>query len=237
MNNWLKLILLLLASAVLTRLIPFSSLFRNLDTMIHEFSHAMVTLLTSGRVSRIELNADHSGVTYSMITSAWSGLPIGLAGYMGSSIFAVWMFYLYHKRQQRVGIIVTASIALMMLILYVHHGFGVIWLIGFIVVSILMLIGPEWLRNGYFMLIMFLTLEESVISALTILLMSVTSPSAAGDAAGLARQFFLPPVVWGAWFAVFSIWCASRAARLFLRERKPAGVRTRSSYKRGGYSR
>ncbi len=236
MNNWWKLILLLIGSAVLTRLIPFSSLFRNLDTMIHEFSHALVTLLTSGRVSRIELNADHSGVTYSMMTSAWSALPIGLAGYMGSSIFVVWLFYLYHKRQQRVGIIVTATIALIMLILYVHQGFGVCWLIGFIIVSILMLISPEWLRNGYFLLIMFLTLEESVVSSLTILLMSVTSPGAAGDAAGLARQFFLPPIVWGVWFAVFAIWCGSKAARLFLLERKPA-ARNRSTYNRGGYSR
>ncbi|MEW4368359.1 M50 family metallopeptidase [Paenibacillus kandeliae] len=236
MNKWLKLILLLVGSAVLTRLIPFSSLFRNLDTMIHEFSHAMVTLLTSGRVNRIELNADHSGVTYSMITSAWSGLPIGLAGYMGSSLFVVWMFYLYHKRQQRIGIIVTAIIALIMLVLYVHQGFGVVWLIGFVVVSILMLISPEWLRNGYFLLIMFLTLEESVVSALTILLLSVTSPSAAGDAAGLAHQFWLPAVVWGVWFAVFSLWCAKLSAQLFVRKRKPP-VSTGSSYARGGRSR
>ncbi|WP_046225660.1 M50 family metallopeptidase [Paenibacillus dauci] len=234
MNKWLKLILLLIGSAVLTRLIPFSSLFRNLDTMIHEFCHAIVTLMTSGRVNRIELNADHSGVTYSMITSAWSGLPIGLAGYMGSSLFVIWLFYLYHKRQQRVGIIVTAVIALIMLILYVHHGFGVIWLIGFVIVSILMLISPEWLRNGYYLLIMFLTLEESVLSSLTILIMAITSPSAAGDATGLAYQFILPAVVWGIIFAGFSLWCAKISAQLFLRKRKPP--RTRTSSTSGGFA-
>lgn len=232
MNKWLKLILLLLGSAVLTRFIPFSSLFRNLDTMIHEFSHAIVTLLTSGRVNRIELNADHSGVTYSMITSAWSGLPVGLAGYMGSSLFVVWMFYLYNKRKQRVGIVVTAAVALIMLLLYVHQGFGVYWLIGFVIVSILMLISPEWLRNGYFILIMFLTLEESVLSALTILLMSILAPSSAGDAAGLAQQFWLPPFVWGLWFSVFSLWCAKLSVQLFLRPRKPR-IRKHSSSAQG----
>ncbi|WP_046213227.1 M50 family metallopeptidase [Paenibacillus wulumuqiensis] len=235
MNKWLKLILLLVGSAVLTRLIPFSSLFRNLDTMIHEFCHAIVTLMTSGRVNRIELNADHSGVTYSMITSAWSGLPIGLAGYMGSSLFVIWLFYLYHKRQQRIGIIVTAGIALIMLLLYVHQGFGVIWLIGFVIVSILMLISPEWLRNGYYLLVMFLTLEESVLSSLTILIMAVTQPGAAGDATGLARQFMLPAVVWGIVFAGFSLWCAKISAQLFLRQRKP--LRIGSSSKLGGGAR
>ncbi|WP_458119895.1 M50 family metallopeptidase [Paenibacillus sp. Z6-24] len=235
MNKWLKLILLLVGSAVLTRLIPFSSLFRNLDTMIHEFCHAIVTLMTSGRVNRIELNADHSGVTYSMITSAWSGLPIGLAGYMGSSLFVIGLFYLYHKRQQRIGIIVTAGIALIMLLLYVHQGFGVIWLIGFVIVSILMLISPEWLRNGYYLLIMFLTLEESVLSSLTILIMAVTQPGAAGDATGLARQFMLPAVVWGIVFAGFSLWCAKISAQLFLRQRKP--LRIGSSSTLGGGAR
>lgn len=69
MNKWLKTLLFLAGSALLTRFIPFSSLFRNLDTMFHEFGHALVTLLLSGSVLRIELYPDHSGVTYSAIAA------------------------------------------------------------------------------------------------------------------------------------------------------------------------
>lgn len=221
MNKWLNTILLLIASAVLTRLIPFSSLFRNLNTMIHEFGHAMITLITSGQVSGIELNADHSGVTYTTISSTWSGLPIGLAGYMGSSIFVIVLFYLYHKRKQKVGILLTGMIALIMLILYVHQGFGLYWLIGFVIVSGLMMIAPEWLRNGYYLVILFLTLEESVLSSITILWLSITSLSGAGDAAGLAQQFGIPAVIWGVIFTGFSLWCAHRSLQLFWRKRKP----------------
>lgn len=221
MNKWINTILLLIASAVLTRLIPFSSLFRNLNTMIHEFGHAMITLITSGQVSGIELNADHSGVTYTRISSMWSGLPIGLAGYMGSSLFVIVLFYLYHKRKQKEGIVLTGIIALIMLILYVHHGFGLYWLIGFVIVSGVMVIAPEWLRNGYYLLILFLTLEESVLSSITILWLSMTSPAGAGDAAGLAQQFGIPAVVWGVLFAGFSLWCAHRSLQLFWRKRKP----------------
>lgn len=225
MNKWLNTILLLIASAVLTRLIPFSSLFRNLDTMIHEFGHAIITLITSGQVSRIELNADHSGVTYTTISSTWSGLPIGLAGYMGSSIFVIVLFYLYHKRRQREGILLTGIIALIMLVLYVHDGFGLYWLIGFIIVSGLMIIAPEWLRNGYYFVILFLTLEESVLSSVSILWLSITTPSAAGDATGLASQFGIPAVIWGVIFAAFALWCAHRSLQLFWRKRKPAIAR------------
>lgn len=69
MNKWIKALLFLVGAAILTRLIPFSSWFRILDTMIHELGHALMTLLMSGRVLSIELNPDHSGVTYSMLSS------------------------------------------------------------------------------------------------------------------------------------------------------------------------
>ena len=86
MNKWLKTILFLVASVFLTRFIPFSSLFRNLDTMIHEFGHALMTLLLSGKVLRIELYADHSGVTYSSMLTPGRSILVSLAGYVTASL-------------------------------------------------------------------------------------------------------------------------------------------------------
>ncbi len=69
--------------------------FRNLDTMIHEFGHAMATLLLSGRVLRIDLNPDHSGVTYSTIpaSSTWGMAAVSLAGYVTAALVSLLLFF------------------------------------------------------------------------------------------------------------------------------------------------
>ncbi|MGV2644778.1 M50 family peptidase, partial [Clostridium perfringens] len=92
MRDRLKALLFLMGAAILTRLIPFSSWFRILDTMIHELGHAVLTLLMSGRVLSIELNPAHRGVTYSMLASGgWSPIVGSLAGYMSAALCALLM--------------------------------------------------------------------------------------------------------------------------------------------------
>lgn len=89
-----KTVVFLVVAAVLTRVIPFSSFFRNVDTLVHEFGHAIVTLLVSGKVLYIHLFADHSGVTYSSAAAhSWRFILIALAGYIVSTVFAVLLFY------------------------------------------------------------------------------------------------------------------------------------------------
>ncbi len=225
MPKWAKTVLYLLVAAVLTRLIPFSSLFRNLNTMIHEFGHAVVALVTKGRVAAIDLNANHSGATYVTTYSDWSSILVSLAGYMSASLFAVLMFYGYYKRQQKQGLILMTAVALIMLILYVHDGFGVVWLIGFIALNALMYFVWEPARNFYYLLLCFLTLEESILSPLYLAWASVVSPGAAGDAALLARETFVPAIGWSILFVAFSLLCANWAIRLFAKthENRSAG--------------
>ncbi|WP_172200382.1 M50 family metallopeptidase [Saccharibacillus qingshengii] len=229
MPKWAKTVLYLLIAAVLTRMIPFSSLFRNLDTMIHEFGHAIVALATSGRVSGINLNANHSGVTYVTTFSTWSSILVSLAGYMSASLFAVLLFYGYYKRQQKQGLILMTAVALIMLVLYVHDGFGVIWLIGFIALNALMYFVWEPARNFYYMLLCFLTLEESVFGSLYLAWLSITSPRSAGDAALLAQETFIPAIGWAILFVAFSLLCANWAIQLFVKTHE-----TRSSGRSSG---
>lgn len=229
MPKWAKLVLYLLVAAVLTRLIPFSSLFRNLNTMIHEFGHAVVALATSGHVSSIDLNANHSGATYVMTYSTWSSILVSLAGYISASLFAVLLFYGYYKKQQKQGLILMTAVALIMLILYVHDGFGVVWLIGFIALNALMYFVWEPLRNFYYMLLCFLTLEESITSSLYLAWVSVTSPRAAGDAALLAQDTFVPAIGWSILFVAFSLLCANWCIRLFAKTHEGRSANRSSS--------
>ncbi|WP_410513704.1 M50 family metallopeptidase [Paenibacillus sp. BR2-3] len=216
MSKWLKTILFLAGSAFLTRLIPFSSLFRNLDTMIHEFGHALVTLLLSGRVLRIELYANHSGVTYSAIQAGGKAIGVSLAGYPAASLFALLIFYLYAKGRRNWGLLLISGIALIMLLLYVRGGFGVLWLSGFILLNIIMVLAGKGVQKFYYLLLAFLTLEESVLGPLFLVTASLFSPSGAGDAGNLARLTPLPALLWALLFLAFSLLCAKRAIGFFL---------------------
>lgn len=223
MNKWLKTLLFLAGSALLTRFIPFSSLFRNLDTMIHEFGHALVTLLLSGRVLRIELYADHSGVTYSAIGAGVKAIAVSLAGYPLASLFSVLLFYLYRKERHRGGLLLASAVALVMLLLYVRGGFGMFWLSGFIVLNIAVLLLWPKFSKYYYLFLAFLTLEESVAGTLVLVSASIFSPSGAGDAANLARMTPLPAILWALLFLLFSLLCAKWALGLFFKKESLRG--------------
>ncbi|OAB40836.1 M50 family metallopeptidase [Paenibacillus glacialis] len=220
MNKWLKTILFLVGSVVLTRLIPFSYVFRTVDTMIHEFGHAVLTLLTSGRVLAIQLNADHSGSTYSTTTSTWSSMLVGFAGYTLASLCAVLLFYWMSKRREKWGLVLLTTIAVVMLIMYVHQGYGVFWLVGFIVLNIVMMYLPPAVHNIYYGLLAFLTLEESVLGPFYLVIHSITGKGRAGDASNLASWTSVPAVFWALLFLTFSLVCAKIAFSLFFDRRQ-----------------
>lgn len=230
MSKWLLTVLFLIGSVFLTRLIPFSSFFRYLDTTIHEFGHAAVTLLLSGKVMYIELYADHSGVTKSMITRPWSMIPVGLAGYMTASLFAWVLFALYARGLQKQGLAAVTGLAALTLVLFVRNGYGVAWLTGFVALNMVVLLwGNGTLTRWYYLIVAFLTLEESVVGPLYLLLLSINRPRQAGDATLLYQATGISAAIWGIWFTVFSLWCAKRALQCFFGGSRRQGVYRRQS--------
>lgn len=216
MGNLLKTVLFLVVSVFLTHLLPFNDFFRNLDTMVHEFGHALVTLLLSGKVMYIQLFSNHSGVTYSQVTRSWSLIPIAMAGYMTASLFAVFLFRQRSKGRQRLGLQVMTVIAIISLVFFIRNEFGVMWVIGFIILNTIMLAFlPRWLCDLYYLLVAFLTLEESVVGPFSLLLYAWEDPAKAGDATNLAQVTPLPAIGWAALFTAFALWCAVRALGWF----------------------
>ncbi|MEK8132579.1 M50 family metallopeptidase [Paenibacillus filicis] len=229
MGNLIKTVLFLGISAFLTHLVPFSDYFRSLDTMIHEFGHALVTLLLSGKVMYIELYANHSGVTYSQVSSRWSLIPISLAGYMIASLFALLLFQLRAAGKERLGLQLMTVVAGLSLILFVRNQTGIIWLLGFLALTIMMLaLAPRWLRDVYYLLLAFLTLEESVFGPFSLLLYAWQDATKAGDASNLASVTPVPAIGWALLFTLFSLWCAAQALKAFMRGRK-SSVERKSS--------
>jgi len=228
MNKWLLTVVYLAVSVFLTRYIPFSSFFRNVDTMVHEFGHAAMALLLSGQVLRIELHADHSGITYFRVHSAWSQIPVGLAGYMGSALFAMLLFYLYHRGRQMLGLAILTAIAIVMVVLYVHSGFGLIWLLAFIALNLAVWrFAGAGVQRVYYLLLAFLTLEESAFSSLYLALAALQDPSRAGDAASLAQVTGIPALFWALAFAAVALYCVARALSYFFKpQNRRAPART-----------
>ncbi|AJY74672.1 M50 family metallopeptidase [Paenibacillus beijingensis] len=226
MNRWLKTVLFLAVSIVLTRLIPFSSFFRNVNTMVHEFCHALLTLLMSGRVSGIQLHADHSGVTYSYLSSWWSLTAVSLAGYIGASLFSLLLFALYFKRRERTGLLLITAIALLMIVFWVHEGFGVWWLAGFIGLNAAIYFFAPAFVHWYYVLLAFIMLEESVLGPFYLLQYALLSPGQAGDAANMRQLTGIPALVWALLFVVVSLWCAVKSVAFFGKIRAPKTART-----------
>ncbi|MBP1994150.1 M50 family metallopeptidase [Paenibacillus eucommiae] len=221
MGNWVKTILFLIGSALLTHLVP-SSFFRNLDTMVHEFGHAIITLALSGNVMFIELYADHSGVTYSTITKSWSIFPIALSGYMTASLFTWYLFAAYAKGRQRQGLIVITLLAIVSLVLFVRNSYGVTFLGGFIALNVIVMLltKAQWIRNFYYLLLAFLCLEESVFGPFSLMVYAWSDPNKAGDASILSNYTGLPAILWAGLFTLFALWCAKQAVQAFLGRHK-----------------
>lgn len=230
LKKWTAILLVLIGVLIVIRLLPFTSFLRMLDTMVHEFGHAAMTLLLSGQVERIELNSDHSGVTYSALSSHWRLIAASLAGYPVASLFAVAMCYLYRIRKQAAGLVLLSAIAAIMLLFFVHSGYGVWWLAGFIVLnSVSLLLGPK-VQNLYYPLLALLALTEQFVSALFLLLAALTSPSGAGDATNLQRLTSVPAAFWSLLFVAIALWCVRAGLYQFVKERPPvkAGATVRA---------
>ncbi|MGG3839772.1 M50 family metallopeptidase [Paenibacillus thiaminolyticus] len=222
MKHWGKTVVFLVVAAVLTRVIPFSSFFRNVDTLVHEFGHAIVTLLVSGKVLYIHLFADHSGVTYSSAAAhSWRFILIALAGYTVSTVFAVLLFYGYARGKQQTGLTAILVVTAISLLFFVRNGYGVMWCIGFLLLTAAICFCPwPWLRQSYYLLVAFIALVESVLGPVFLLILAVQNPGQAGDAANLARLTPVPAALWALLFTAVALIGAKECLRLFIHPRK-----------------
>lgn len=207
----------MVVTVFLTRFIPFSEFFRNVNTLVHELGHAAVTLLLKGDVMHIYLYADQSGVTYTTYSDQWMAIPISLAGYTVAALFALLLMLLHAWSRQRLGLALVAALTILGWALFVRNGYGSAWCAGFALLTILICWAPPWVRNGYYLLISFICLVESVVSSLVIVMLAWNKPSSAGDAANLSQVTDVPALAWAICFAVFSLWCAKMSVSILFK--------------------
>jgi len=205
-----------LAVLVTSRLPHVGKYVRLLNTMVHETGHALVALLTGGRVQRIDLFSNTGGLATTLHRGTLSSVLTTLAGYPFASAFSVlcvWLVKVYPPAV--VGLILMAFLAINA-IFWVRNFMGWIWVI--LVLGILSTV--IWVYPSAFsyvsLAIAIILWVDSLGSALYITYLSITNPRNAGDTSILAKATWIPALVWGVVFGSFAVTCFYQCVLLWL---------------------
>lgn len=199
------------------------------NTLVHEISHALCSILTGGGVKEITLHHDASGLAVTTATVyTWRDFPrnvwawfsrvlVSYAGYTGASLSTVGLFYLLSKGKYEEILYVFVGISVITLVLWIRNTVGTIWTIFFIGVIGLALyyqLQPVILHLSVFLsTVMFI---QSITTAFTICKLSIKQRKQAGDATNLAQFTFIPAFLWGTLFFVQSLYAGYYIMRQFL---------------------
>lgn len=190
---------------ILTKVPVVGKYFRLLNTLVHEVGHVLMSLLTSGKVYKVEIFRDTSGVAVTGSRGRFSTILTTLAGYPFSS--GVALLFIWLISIERFEIVVYTILVLLVIsgMFWVRNLFGFMWIVAFFLITVIIdgyeVTGSGGVLEGYLLLVTAVLLVESVSSALVILRLSFKDSKEAGDATNLARATFIPAVVWGTLFA------------------------------------
>ncbi|MEK5149069.1 M50 family metallopeptidase [Psychrobacillus sp. FSL K6-4615] len=187
------------------------------NTLVHESCHALMSLVTGGRIRGVSLSADTSGLAETTSNSRVAKILVSYAGYTGSSLVAVGLFYLLYLEKYEWILYFFIVLSAINWLFWVRNLFGFLWLTAFIGMMVFFLYKHfEVLLIHISIFLACMVLMQSIISAFVILKLSVTDRRNAGDASNLARFTFIPTLVWGTLFFVQSIGAAFYIVRHFI---------------------
>ncbi len=209
----------LIAVAFLLPRIPVVGKFFNIiNTLVHEFGHALFALLCNGQVMKIQIFSDTSGVTVTKSRSTFASVIVSMAGYPFASLAAFVCFFTLKAGYEQGLVLALSILFLFMLILWIRNIYGVIWVVLFLSINALLIF--YFKKTDYIQLAAWfyslMILIESVWSTLVLLFLSIKNKSQAGDATNLAKFTRIPAVVWALLFTAFAAFMAYEVIALFI---------------------
>jgi hypothetical protein len=172
------------------------------NTLIHELSHGLMAIVTGGKVHKITLHRDTSGLAITKTKrSRIIRALVAYAGYTGSSAAAVGLFYLLQRGDYHTILLIFLGITAVSSLFWVRNLYGFLWSASFLLV-IGYVVYKQYTALILHASIFFsvVVLVDSITSAWTVCKLSVTNRYEAGDATSLAKATFIPAAVWGAVF-------------------------------------
>lgn len=187
------------------------------NTLIHEVGHALMTILTFGKVAKIELFANTEGTAWSRHRFFLGGVLTSLAGYPAASATAFLFVYFAVNAQYDYILLGLLGVLVVSALFWIRNIYGILWVATFGSAFTYML----WLDNPVLSenVALFLTailFIASVTTAFDILKISVKTPRDSGDASNLANAIFIPAQIWGLLFFAQSLAFAYFGVRLVI---------------------
>lgn len=185
-----------------------------LNTIIHEYCHALVALASGGEVLGVNLEATGNGTT---LSHGGSGILIASAGYVGAAVVAGVLLAASRKPKLCKSAMLALAVAVGVgLLLWVRgSAVGILSAIGW---TALLAVGalrlrPDLLRFS----VQFLAIQQAMTSvlALYVLFRINVQPGIQNDAANAEAMTGIPALFWAlGWIALsgLALWVGLRAA-------------------------
>ncbi len=194
--------------------------FKLFGTFTHEWSHALVTLLTGGHVVGLRINPDLSGEEYS--AGGW-GLAISSAGYLGTACAGAALLLAPVRRAKRTLQGIGATVAALPLAGMLLQGATftlttLAWAVVFAVVAVGVGRRGTVRLAGLFQQFLAVELCLTALDALRDLVwLALNAPGVATDATNAATATHVPAVVWAVLWSIAGCavvgWAALHLAR------------------------
>lgn len=204
-ESWYLLAALLFASLI-GRIKIIGPYFRIINTIFHEFGHALAAILFKGKVLDMELFSDTSGTTLTQSKNRFSQWIIAIAGYPFSMLMSLGLFYLLSIEAYPLFLWIILGTASLCLLLWVRNTFGIFYLLLIIASSLAAIFyAPENIILAYCLIIFMLQISDALFSPFILLYLSLKNPKNAGDAKNLQTITGIPAFLWALLFCLLSV--------------------------------
>jgi hypothetical protein len=218
---------LLIASLITLALwfVPYSDYLlyplRLFVTFIHESGHALATLASGGRVVSLTISPDGSGLTQSYLNPAWAWLTLS-GGYLGTTIFGALLLQVdrLHSRHNagRKTLYVAGGFLILVTLLWSWSSLFTI-VSGLALGALLIVMGRYLSPKAADFVASFLAVQccLNALGDLRILLHITTQGAGHNDAAFMAQNYGLSPVVWSVTWGLMALTILALALRSYWR--------------------
>jgi hypothetical protein len=200
-------IVYIVVALILTKVPVVGKHFRLFNTLIHEIGHVLMSLLTSGKVYKVQIFSDTSGLAITGTSSWFSRVLTSLAGYPFSSFVAFGFLYLIHIEKSSWVLNIILAVLIASMVFWVRNWFGFGWTGLFFGITFgVHMLGTSNMVYMYLLLIIAVLLVESVWTSFVVLRLSILDRLNSGDAYNLSQSTKLPAIVWGIFFSIQSVY-------------------------------